>query len=85
EHDIITSDDFIHEVTKIIEPEITIEAENIIIKPNKIFDNWIKEKIKKDKIDYDYRKAKIYVDLKLKPLQTLTPAFIRSDIQEIHE
>ena len=72
EHDTWSSDDFIQEVTHIIEPKKLEES--------------FKEKIKKDKIEKHAKltDAKVYVDLKLKPIQKLINVFIRSDYEEIH-
>lgn len=73
EHDILSSDDFIHEVTHIIDPE----------KPEEYVE--FTEKIKKKEIEKHARlvDAKVYVDLKLKPLQTLVTSYIRSDYVKI--
>lgn len=74
EHDILSSDDFIHEVIHIIDPEKHEEFEEF------------KERIKKEEIEKhaNLAAAKVYVDLKLKPLQTLAPTFIRSNYEVIH-
>lgn len=74
EHDTWSSDDFIHKVAHIIEPEKPEEYEEF------------KENIKKEEIEKHAKltAAKVYVDLKLKPLQTLTTTFIRSNYEVIH-
>lgn len=83
EHDTFSSDDFIFEVTHIIKPETIIEGEKIIITPRKL-NELFKEKIKEERADKSWFTEKVYVDLKLKPIQTLTPAFIRSNFVEFN-
>lgn len=74
EHDTLSSDDFIQDVKHIIDPK----------KPQEFKD--FNERIKKKEIEKHAKlaDAKVYVDLKLKPMQTLTTTFIRSDYEEIH-
>ena len=79
EHDKYTNDEFICEITRIIKPETKTKGEEIIIKPGKL-DDWFKEKI----IDKDWLNERVYADLKLKPMQTLTPAFKRTNFVEFN-
>jgi len=74
EHDTLSSDDFIQDVKHIIDPK----------KPEEFKE--FNERIKKKEIEKHAKlaDAKVYVDLKLKPMQTLTTTFIRSDYEEIH-
>ena len=65
ESDLVFSDDFIYEASQIIDPK----------NPKEVY----KVKLNKDRIDFDFGRAKIYVNVELKPVQALTPASTRSN------
>lgn len=65
ESDLVFSDDFIYEASQIIDPK----------NPTKV----CKVKINKDKIDFDVGRAKIYIDVELKPVRAIKPVSTRSN------